>query len=366
MTPGIEQSFNIMIVDDTPANLKLLEGMLRDRGYQVRAFPRGRLALAAAAQTPPDLILLDINMPEMTGYQVCDRLKADPKLAEIPVLFISALSETIDKVKAFGAGGVDYVTKPFQFEEVEARVRTHLQLHRHKIQLQNSYDQLQKLESLRDNLTHMIVHDMRSPLSNILMMLEVLQDTLAPQNADATRLLRTAQVNASALVNMITQLLDIGRLEANQMPLEKANCDLVFTTKAILNAAVLQARDRRLLLFAPEPLTALCDPGVIGRVIQNLVDNALKFTPPNGQVQVRLSRQGPHARVTVLDDGPGIPPQSHQRIFEKFAQIEGDKSKYGTGLGLTFCKLAVEAHGGRIGVDSDLGKGSAFWFELPL
>src|ERR1700724_1823327 len=119
----------IMAVDDQPENLKLLEDMLRQRGYLVRSFPRGRLALAAAGQNPPDLILLDINMPEMNGYEVCERLKQDEKLAGIPVIFLSALHETEDKVKAFRSGAVDYISKPFQFEEVHARVETHLKLY---------------------------------------------------------------------------------------------------------------------------------------------------------------------------------------------------------------------------------------------
>ena len=119
----------IMAVDDQPENLKLLEDMLRQRGYMVRSFPRGRLALAAASQHPPDLILLDINMPEMNGYEVCERLKRDEKLAGIPVIFLSALDETEDKVRAFRSGGVDYISKPFQVDEVQARVETHLRLH---------------------------------------------------------------------------------------------------------------------------------------------------------------------------------------------------------------------------------------------
>jgi DNA-binding response OmpR family regulator len=121
---------NIMIVDDNPANLKLLEDILRRHAYEVRAFPRGRLALAAAEQEPPDLILLDINMPEMNGYEVCERLKANERLSDIPVIFISALNAIEDKVKGFRAGGVDYISKPFQFEEVQARVETHLKLRR--------------------------------------------------------------------------------------------------------------------------------------------------------------------------------------------------------------------------------------------
>ncbi len=125
-----ESPSNIMVVDDQPANLKLLEDLLTQQGYAVRSFPRGRLALDAAARNLPDLILLDINMPEMNGFEVCERLKADAKLAPVPVLFLSALNETKDKLNAFRSGGVDYITKPFQLEEVRARVETHLQLHR--------------------------------------------------------------------------------------------------------------------------------------------------------------------------------------------------------------------------------------------
>src|ERR1700681_26443 len=140
---------NIMAVDDNPANLKLLEGMLRRQGYQVRSFPRGRLALAAAAENPPDLILLDINMPELTGYEVCERLKSDDKLAQIPVIFLSALNETEDKVKALRCGGVDYITKPFQFEEVKARVDTHLKLYGFQRALKFQNERLEQAVGVR-------------------------------------------------------------------------------------------------------------------------------------------------------------------------------------------------------------------------
>jgi len=137
---------NVIVVDDTPANLQLLTGMLKERGYRVRPVPSGKLALQAAKNDLPDLILLDIMMPEMDGYEVCERLKADDKLKEISVIFISALNETMDKVRAFGVGGVDYVTKPFQFEEVNARVSAHLELHRQRRKLKENYEQLRRLE----------------------------------------------------------------------------------------------------------------------------------------------------------------------------------------------------------------------------
>src|SRR5579863_5768858 len=139
----------IMVVDDQPANLKLMEDMLKSQGYAVRSFPRGRLALAAALQRPPDLILLDINMPEMDGFEVCRNLKSEPALAAVPVIFLSALHETEDKVKAFHAGGVDYIAKPFQIEEVHARVETHLQLRALQKELECRNEELEETVALR-------------------------------------------------------------------------------------------------------------------------------------------------------------------------------------------------------------------------
>src|SRR5678809_1496761 len=135
---SVTQPASILVVDDTPANLQVLSGMLKDRGYKVRPVPSGKLALSAAQRDPPDLILLDINMPEMNGYEVCDRLKADDRLKGIPVIFISALTEQLDKVRAFATGGVDYITKPFQMEELHARVETHLKVRRLQVELEES------------------------------------------------------------------------------------------------------------------------------------------------------------------------------------------------------------------------------------
>jgi signal transduction histidine kinase len=357
---------NILVVDDTPANLHLLSGMLKDRGCKVRPVSSGQEALQAARRIPPDLILLDINMPEMNGYEVCRRLKADPELKDIPVLFISALSETADKVKAFGAGGVDYVIKPFQFAEVDARVQTHLELRRQKRALQESYERLKELERLRDSLTHMIVHDMRSPLSAILGSLELLKAFMPAEPPELARMLHAARGSAAMLNEMVTQLLDISRLEAGKMPLHKTECDLAKIARDLIASLAPSTAGRQLRLSAPEPVTSLCDADIVRRVIGNLLGNALKFSPKEGEIGISVAREKTALRVAVKDNGSGIPSQYHQRIFEKFFQAESKEKKLGTGLGLTFCKLAVEAHGGRIGLDSQAGQGCTFWFTLPL
>jgi signal transduction histidine kinase len=360
---------SILVVDDTPANLRLLAGMLKDQGYKVRPAPNGRLALQAAAKDPPDLILLDINMPEMNGYEVCEKLKEDEVLAPIPVIFISALTETMDKVKAFHSGGVDYVTKPFQFEEVQARVEAHLNLFRLKQEVEAQYEQLKELQDLRDSLTHMIVHDLRSPLTGILASLQLIQmmagDRLEKEEMeDVDRALQATR----QLVDMVSALLDVNRMESGEMPLSLKDTDLGGLANAALETLGGLTKNRDVgVANDSEAVTASVDEDLMRRVMANLVGNALKFTPQDGSVKLRvLSKEGGF-RVEVQDTGPGIPEDFRTKIFEKFGQVEAreQKKKHSTGLGLAFCALAVEAHGGEIGVDSVMGEGSTFWFEVP-
>ena len=357
----------VMVVDDSPDNLTVLEKMLREQGYRVVAFPRGDLALKAAARKPPDLILLDIMMPGMDGFAVCERLKADATLKEIPVLFISGLSETRDKIAAFSAGGVDYVTKPFQPEEVCVRVETHLTLRRQRQDLQNAYDRLRELESQRDNLVHMIVHDMRSPLTVIAGNLELAQMSALPD--DAAHCLADALSATMALVEMVGSILDVSKMEAGQMTLKLSAVDMRDLLSKTLQSVDPIKGQRTLALKAPEKMAAFpCDAHLIERVVQNLIHNALKFTDEKeGAVTVGVAVAEDTVRVTVSDNGPGISEAYREKIFDKFWQAPAGKQgqKRSTGLGLAFCKLAVEAHGGEIGVESREGKGSDFWFTLP-
>ena len=348
-----QQAANILIVDDTPANLLLLVRMLTERGYHARPVLSGKLALEAARAEPPDLILLDITMPEMNGYEVCERLKADAALKEIPVIFISALNETVDKVKAFRVGAVDYVTKPFQFDEVYARVQTHLQLRR--------------LEKLRDDLTHMVIHDLTSPLSVIFYCLDMMKyDEAENLSASTEKFVALARHSAEELNNMIRSILDVNKMGAGEMKLRHEPCELDSLIRGVLATPQPLPENRTVTFDIPEAsLTVAADFGLIRRVLQNLLSNALRYTPAGGNVRIVVAPSSSEIRITIADAGPGIAPENHQRIFEKFGQVEDQNHRLGTGLGLTFCKLAVEAHGGRIGVESEVGQGCTFWFALP-
>ncbi|HEX6278138.1 MAG TPA: hybrid sensor histidine kinase/response regulator [Polyangiaceae bacterium] len=372
--PSTTEDPDILVVDDTPANLQLLSGMLKEVGYRVRVVPSGALALASAANRVPDLVLLDINMPNMDGYEVCRRMKEDPELSRVPVLFISALSEPIDKVKAFSSGGVDYVTKPFQVEEVAARVRTHLEnrrlqraLEERASELEEKNAELRVSEKLRENLVHMIVHDMRTPLSGLLASLQFLEeDALAQLRKENREDLEHAAYAGRKLAQMIDDMLDISRLEAGKLDVKPTRVRVGELFDRALDSLGGLLKGRHLRVTAPLELELYGDAELLRRVLVNLLGNALKFTPEDGRIDLAAERAEGSVRVTVTDDGPGIEARYHGQIFDKFEQVNArkDGTLRSTGLGLTFCKLAVEAHRGRIGVESTPGKGSIFWFEL--
>lgn len=368
MSAAVTPGANILVVDDTVENLRLLSVMLGAQGYEVRPVTNGRQALQAVERDPPDLILLDINMPGMNGYEVCVQLKANPALKDIPVIFLTALSDVADKVKAFDVGGIDYITKPFQLEEVQARVRTHVALRRAGLELSDSYKRLASLERLRDDLVHMVVHDMRSPLTVMLGHLQMLREgPLKGLSGDALEDLTAAERAARRLGRMANDLLDVSRLEEGKLPLRKEESDLVLAASdAIGNLGVL---GRSLELHAPGQVRCSFDVDLVRRVLENLISNAIKHSRAGDVLQVSVATTEGRARVEVRDQGPGVPLEARQRIFEKFESDapRAERKKYhSVGLGLTFCKLAVEAHGGAIGVSSREPKGSVFWFELPL
>jgi len=359
----------ILIVDDTPANIQMLAAILKANGYQISVAQSGAQALGLVARIRPALILLDVMMPEMDGLEVCRQLKADEALAAIPIIFLTAKTDSADIIRGFEAGAVDYVAKPFNTRELLARVHTHLTFRRQQRELKENYRKLSELERLRDNLVHMVVHDLRSPLLGLSGCLQMLQADLAGTlGKDQAADLESAMNSAQRLGEMVTSLLDVSRLEAGEMPLQKRSCDLHQVIAEAIESLGALTRERHVHLVPAEvPVTLECDPEIVGRIIANLVGNALKFTPSGGDVQVAVERVDRLLKVTVTDRGPGIPVEFRERIFEKFGQVENlaKGMSPSTGLGLTFCKLAVEAHGGSIGVNSEVGRGSTFWFMLP-
>ena len=317
----------------------------------------------------PHAILLDVMMPEMDGLEVCRRLKAAPATAPIPVLLVTALREPDDRLNGIEAGANDFLSKPVDTREVVLRTRNAVYAKQLYDRVQADLKKLQELERLQDNLIHMIVHDMRSPLMGISGNLELLKMTLEGHLAsDDQACLDNALLSARKLIEMVSSLLDVSRLEAGQMPLNPEACDLgqVAHEAVKLLGGLLRKNPVNIEVLSPVIFVS-CDKSLILRVISNLVANAAQYSPMDYPINIAIQLGANTVRVSVTDKGPGIPSTHHVKIFKKFGQVEtgAERKKYSTGLGLTFCKLVVEAHGGQIGLDSSPGAGSTFWFTLP-
>lgn len=368
--PGADaEAGRVLVVDDEPRNRELLRDMLELRGYSVDEAANGAEVFERFAAAEPDVVLLDVAMPEMDGLTVCRRLKADGKTAAVPVIMVTAHTDRLDRLAGIEAGANDYLTKPVDLQDMVLRVRNAVNAKRQHDELRQSYARLRELEHLRDSLTHMVVHDLRSPLAVVLMALDILKANLAKQiSPDDLECLKRCEAGVITMKEMIATLLDVSRFEAKSMPLSPTPTDLneLARTTAGTLRQVAAKRAIRLIETSNEPVRVPCDAEIIRRVLANLLDNALKFTRRNGEVEVAVGRlNASRVRVSVRDTGPGIPDAHRSRIFEKFSQVEASEARRGTGLGLAFCKLAIEAHGGDIGVESEIGKGSTFWFTLP-
>jgi signal transduction histidine kinase len=360
----------VLIVDDQEANRLLLRDLLESQGHEVAEAVDGVEALERVADAAPDVVLLDVGMPGIDGFEVCRRLKADPATATIPVLLVTAHNQRDQRLLGIGAGANDYITKPIDKSDLSLRVRNAIRMHQLYSEIEEQYRRLERLELLRDSLVHMIVHDLRSPLAGIRAYLDLMQmDGEGKLEPEMTQSIDEARKVAVDMTEMVSDLLDVSRLESGKMPLEESQVDLGALATEVA-AAIGRATHRVTVRVeaSAEQARIIGDPSVIRRVINNLVGNAVKFSPTSSQIVLLVQGNGTEAKVSVSDRGPGIAPAYHEKIFEKFGQVEAASqgTKHSSGLGLTFCKFAVEAHGGRIGVESVVGRGSTFWFSLPV
>ena len=360
----------IMAVDDQPANLHLLEELLSQQGYIVRSFPRGRLALEAAARNPPDLILLDINMPEMNGFQVCELLKADEKLAMIPVIFLSALTDVNDKVQAFQCGGVDYVTKPFQVDEVQARVKTHLNMHRLQKELQlhanhleelvasrtrelaESQARLRMLDRAKSDFLRLIHHELRSPLNGLLGVGELLLDEMGATE-DGAELREMFELSRRRMLTILDDALLLTEIEVASDTFSSEATDLVSTLHSAIEgtAAFAQSRGVDIELEPGEAGCVVAKRDLLRKAIQALLETAVKFSK-SGQV-VRLKCQAGLDGVEVLIHGCGrIPESAIANFFQVFSIGEAITPGGDLGLGPPVSQRILSLFGGSITVEN--------------
>ena len=365
----------ILIVDDEPNNLKVLHNLLTENNYVVRAARSGAAAIESAQIDPPDLILLDIKMPNMDGYEVCQWLKGEPQTQHIPIIFISALNQVDDIVSAFNVGGVDYITKPFQFEEVIARVKTHLTIIRQAQELRWQSEQLErmverdrerfeKISDMREKFVRGAAHDLKNPLTIVggyaSMMLRM--DTVR-QDQDLKQMAQEIEGAGSDMLEMIGNMLDVLRFQ-NSVTLDKGQTDFNLIVDDVISSYQTLAIAKNITLefraqFSEVPI--IVDAKLIQRVVENLVSNAIKYSPNESHIMVTTDCKEGKAILLVEDDGYGIPEYDLPLLFDPFYRSESTSDKAeGTGLGLSVTKEIVEQHGGRITVDSREGKGSTF------
>lgn len=356
---------DILIVDDTPDNLRLLSAMLGRHQLGVRKALTGQWAIAAAQAAPPDLILLDIKMPEMSGYEVCQRLKADPLTQTIPVIFISALDDTIDKVKAFAAGGADYITKPFQEAEVLARIAHQLELRRLQAQLVAQNEELVRSNRELEQFASVVSHDLQQPLQSILGYTKLIGLTCpAVRQSPAQPYLENILDASDRMQQMIQDWLAYAQAGQAQPSFAPVDCNALLD-QVMLNLKVALTETQAQLHYGDLP-TVLGNEVQLMQLFQNLLSNALKFAQPGAAPQITLAVEPlPQAwRFSIHDNGIGIEAEHLGQIFEAFHRLHDAQSYPGSGIGLATCHKIVERHGGQIWAESQPGLGSTFYFTL--
>ncbi|NEO78111.1 response regulator [Moorena sp. SIO4G3] len=400
---------NILVVDDIPENLHLLSDTLTEQGYDVRGVINGSMALRVAHSVLPDLILLDIKMPDMNGYEVCQRLKASESTRPIPVIFLSALNEVIDKVKAFEVGGVDYISKPFQVQEVLARVENQLTIQRLQKQLwaknlalETANQELERSNRELEQFAHVLCHDLNQPLQSIILHTDMLdinyQDRLDMKGEGYIRKIRDSSLRMKTFMQ---DLLVYAKVGADSQEITSTDCNIVL--EQVLDNLKAAISEKNALITHDSLPTVNVSQTQLIQLFQNLISNAIKFQAPGTSPQVKVSvkpvdnsRDTDHGilaevgRVSsinatefeengrnslehggnywlfgVHDNGIGMEPDQRSHIFEIFQRLHSNQDYPGTGIGLATCKKIVENHGGQIGVESEPGVGSTFYFTLP-
>jgi len=366
---------DVLVVDDDPRNRKLLEEYLSGAGYKVRLAQDGRSALAEAAEKAPDLVLLDVMMPDLSGLEVCRKLKADPQTRLSQVVLVTALDGTPHRVEGLDTGADDYVSKPVRREEFMAKVRSLLRARRLLADIEEARAtlairnaQLEELEALKETLSQTLVHDLKNPLAAVLGNLELIERRV---DEPVLNLVRRSKAAAWRMHQMILNLLDVAALEEGKILLHPEPVDAAALARRACQEMEAAAAPRGVTLSVDagaDRNDVRGDPAILRRVFDNLLGNALEHSPQGGTILVNVVSCDEGIEITVADQGPGVPEPFRERIFEKFQRLENRKTVPGAnrGLGLTFCRLAIEAHGGPIWVDDAPGGGARFRALLPV
>ena len=352
----------ILIVDDVPKNIQVLSTILHEKGYNICISTSGDQALEAISTEAPDLILLDIQMPVMDGFEFSKVLKANPKTKDIPIIFLTAVIEPEKILKGFELGAVDYITKPFNIPELTARVATHIEIKR-------SREQLIELNATKDKFFSIISHDLRNPLGAIISTSELLLMYNFTNEPEKIQKFATSIHTSALLVNKLLQnLMDWASIQTGKLSpkIEKQNLKNITGEICLLSNEIVQGKNITLQNNIISDIIIDCDIEMTKTVLRNLISNATKFTNTDGLISINCVEKESEIEVHVSDNGVGIKPENINYLFsiEKNLSTPGTNNEKGTGLGLLLCKELIEKQGGKIWVESQVGKGSTFKFTL--
>lgn len=360
----------ILIVDDDPTNLEILSEYLQQAEFKTLTAQNGESALQQSEHAQTDLILLDVIMPDIDGFETCRRLKHHEATKDIPVIFLTAMTDMISKVTGFQAGGVDYITKPFQLEEVLARVNTHLTIRKQQQQLQQQTEQLKALNAEKDKFLSMIAHDLRSPFSTLRLLIGIAAENVEDSGQDELEnIMRLLKKSSENLYSLLENLLAWSRIQRGVMKYHPQYLNIRKLIDQNISFIEPHAEQKQIAIKATieEKIPVYADYNMIDAVVRNLISNALKFTYPGGSIIISSQQNGKFVTVSVSDTGIGIDEEHMTKLFRIDATYRrrGTAREQGTGLGLILCKEFVEKHDGKIWAESEVGKGSIFRFTLP-
>jgi signal transduction histidine kinase len=381
----MEHPNHILIVDDVPENIHLLGIMLQKRGFEVTACTNGADALDRIGERLPDLVLLDISMPEMDGFEVTRRLKSSALTRDIPIIFLTAFTDKKRTVEGFELGGVDYITKPYNAPELFARLRTHLELKHTKDlllqrnqELQEVNEKLHQLNVDKDELLGIVAHDLKSPLSAIRGIADALVNDLSLPEHVSLEFKQTILSTSDRMFSLIAELLNANAIERGGVVFTKRPVSISETVRQVVHQYTKQAEGKSLVfhLEIENHAIAYTDDFAVHQICDNFVSNALKYSPVEKAIAVRVSTKAYSAngqaahqvvRVEVQDQGPGLSEDDQIKLFGKFMRLSARPTggEHSTGLGLSIVKKLADAMGAQIGCDSSLGNGATFFLEVP-
>ncbi|MBP9163938.1 MAG: hybrid sensor histidine kinase/response regulator [Leptospiraceae bacterium] len=361
----------ILIVDDTPKNIQVLGKTLHEIGYNVSIATSGSQALDSVKKESPDLILLDIQMPEMDGFEVCKILQANPDTKEIPVIFLTAVIDSEKIVKGFEIGAVDYITKPFHTAELTMRVATHIEIKQSREKIRKTNEQLKELNATKDKFFSIIAHDLKNPFNTLLGFSKLLFENAPNYTTDQiqqyAQIMNHTAKQSYALLENLMQWAKSQTEKIKIIPRNSSMNELLSITIPIINGSALKKNITIESNISTEDIV-YADNSLTATILRNLLTNAIKFTHANGKITVSTQKKDIFLEVSITDTGVGIEPMNIDKLFRIDSKVtsHGTDNEEGTGLGLILCKEFVEKQGGTIWAISEVGKGSTFTFTLPL